>query len=469
VKFTEPATLEALHRLGIGIRELDFRPLLHFRRPGCDDSVTNLLFNKNEARRDKLIKEIINMHQSILNERDVPQREAANVRIERANIERERKTLNDLHHLRELDLQKIVISKFCDLFQQQFHQQAVDRTLSRLSEITQTKEEILKTAMTRSATAALALQTEIPRPEPLPQTEDANYERWLQQRKDQETQRRERSKLQEAHIQANSERAMHLLQEQLNSREQRLHVENDRFDRWRLAHQDKEQKQLDRSRTRLAHQEAVIANSLRGEEERRQSKLIRLEAAERRSKSVIDRTTSENREKLEVARNIASSRAQKAQEERDKLQQKRDERRTRMENQSAEFSKRLQQKHHELLLKNLEKQLDKEDKIEKVRRIPIAKQYVMDVELRKRHEDALTEQHLSFERLKISNQKAVEQSRYFEKREQLLAEIAEIKDPSDLKSLKKIQAILQVSDESMEKLINIAKATVKAYGKPRSS
>jgi hypothetical protein len=172
------------------------------------------------------------------------------------------------------------------------------------------------------------------------------------------------------------------------------------------------------------------------------------------------------RDKLATMRAKLSSRIQKVQEQKVRVEQRRNEHRVAMEDEVAQFSKLWQEKMHALSLKILDRQIDRDEKVDRVRRIPVAQQYAMDVELRKRHEASVTEQKLAFERMKLTNQKALEQSRYLERKERLLVEIAEMRDPNDPKYIKRIQEILQVSEEEMEELITIAKAPVRPPSRP---
>jgi hypothetical protein len=350
----------------------------------------------------------------------------------------------------------------------QFHEQAVTRTLSRTGEIAQKKDEILRAAIVRSNPSAINFQ-ELPPHEPYTPIVDSDLERLLQLRKEEKARRQEQSALKLAHSRANCERSARLLQEELARREGKLKSENDRFERWKQSRHEKDEQQMERYRSRSAHEEAVVALGLRSEEDRRRTKLLRISAAEDRSKSVVDRVNSEMRGKLATMRAKLSARVQKAHDQQARLEQRRNEHRTAIEDEVLQFSKRWQEKMHELSLKMLDRQLDRDEKVDKVRRIPIARQYAMDLDLRKRYEDTVTEQQLAAERTKLTNQKALEQSRYLERKERLLDEIAQMRDPNDPKYIKRIQAILQVTDDEMEELITMAKAPLARASRPATA
>jgi hypothetical protein len=69
----------------------------------------------------------------------------------------------------------------------------------------------------------------------------------------------------------------------------------------------------------------------------------------------------------------------------------------------------------------------------------------------------------------LSNQRALGHAKYMERRERLLAEAAEIQDATDVKLRRMVQAILQLTSEEMQNLIEIAQTPAGQLSKARGN
>jgi hypothetical protein len=137
-----------------------------------------------------------------------------------------------------------------------------------------------------------------------------------------------------------------------------------------------------------------------------------------------------------------------------------------MDKRDDDFKEKAKAHELETTLKILGKQLDRDEKIERVRRMPLAQGYAAELQLRRRHEDILAANAFGQERMRLGSQRSSENARFMEKKERLLAEIAQLKDPTDPKGLQRIREILQIPEEEMENLVGSAKSGVGAYSRP---
>jgi hypothetical protein len=174
-------------------------------------------------------------------------------------------------------------------------------------------------------------------------------------------------------------------------------------------------------------------------------------------------------DRLTAMRTRIEARAQRALEGREQMARHRDELRSLMDKRDDDFQEKAKQHELETTLKYLGKQLDREEKVERVRRVPLAQGYAVELQLRRRHEDMRAAQGLTQERVRLGSQRSSEHARFMQKRERLLAEIAQLKDPTDPKGLQRIREILQLEEGEMENLVSTAKSAVGAYSRPPSA
>jgi hypothetical protein len=452
--------------MGVDVKDIDFRPLIQFKRPGCDESVTKLLFEKNEAKREKLINEIIAFRERLIPKLREPPGESPIVRVERAFVEQEKKKLEEMKQQRDLDLQKLVVQKLRDLFELQFHQAAVDRTISRATQIEQMREATMRAAWQKAIPSLPSGQEPVPWPGPYVELDDVHLTHLIQLRKDQEVHRLQKAKIKSEQHRMICERALKVLTEQLGNRQQKIEGENGRFERWLGVHNEAEEQRNQRARDRKLHEQAVLESVAKADEEKRQQALTRAQEKEQKSMVQTERMNQNTQDRLSTMRTRIESRAQKALDCRERIAQHKDELRTLMDKRDDDFKEKEKQHELETTLKYLGRQLDRDEKIERVRRMPLAHGYTAELQLRKRHEDILAANGWSQERMKLGSQRSSENARYMEKKERLLAEIAQLKDPTDPKGLQRIRQILQLEEDEMERLVNSAKSGVGTYSRP---
>ena len=470
VKFTEKATLEAIRRLGINVRDLDFRPMHTFKRPGCDDSVTALLFKKREAKRQSLIDEITEMRQQILDETKPPTKpDSPEVRVGRARVEREKKALEEVRNKRDADLKKLVVFKYRELFQRQIHQNAVAVTMSRTAQIDKMKEEMMRTAresVEREITSPVQIQQ---RQEPPQALIDAHKDRIRRTREEEALKRKEKARAHAEKLQQRYERSAQILEEQKENARKKILDEEERFNRWKQNRTESELKRSERFRNRVAFEEGVVSNGARKEEERKRMILGRISEGEARSKMQAEKSNNEIKERIEAMRARIAERVQRASETRDKQAKDREDYRARLDQQDEEVAQRCKQQMLSQTLKLMDRQLDREEKVDKMKRKEVARQYAMDIQM-KQHQDAMrVKSALDQERHRIAAKKSLENTKFMEKRERLIQEIGSIDCPDDVNAMRRIMGILNIQEDEMKVLIDAARNTVGEYSRPSTA
>ena len=470
VKFTEKATLEAIRRLGINVRDIDFRPMHTFRRPGCDESVTALLFKKYEAKRQNLINEVTEMRKKVLEEAEKRvATESPTIRVGRARVEREKKALEDVRRQRDADLKKLVIFKYREMFQRQIHQSAVNATMTRTAQIDKMKEEMLRTARERSEREIAPSPQSVPRSEPPQALIDAHRERVRRMREEEAIKRKEKAKAYAEKLQQRYDRSTQIHEEQQEQARKKIMDEEERFNRWKQSRNEFDMRRNEKFRNRVAFEEGVVSNGAKREEERKQALIGRISEYDARSRMQTDKANSAKKERLDAMKKRLTERVKKANETLERQTKERDNYRIRLDQQDEEVAERHKQQVLSQTLKLMDRQLDREERVDKVKRKAVAKQYAIDMQMRKSRDDSRVASALDQERSRLAARKSLENSRFLEKREQIVSEIGSIDCPDDPKAMRKVMGILKIDEAEMKTLIDVARNTVGEYSRPSTA
>lgn len=492
VHFTEKVTVESMNRLGYREEDVFYRPLIDFKRPGCDDSVTSLLFNKYENKRQRIIKEITEMREQVLDEienkkrqkveRLLQLRDAASqngerskyiiddmenspfVRIELKSLNKEKQNLRNVQQQREKELKKIVMMQFIDYFQHKYHENAMLKTIERTQQIAQHKLEVLQNAHTK----ANQPPEDSPQLDPLrmakreipPLYVDKHAER-LEKRKLEECKKREELKKQyELHLKTAHDRATELQEKTREDKLKKIAEDENRFKKWKEAQDQILQQQREKYNNRNQHDKNIFQNGRKREEEYKQKTLQKINESNRRAQSQAEINSNTLKNRLDSIRSRISDRSQKIQDKLTKQRQERDLYRKKLDERDQEVEAKMKKQNLDLTLKYLSRKIDRDDKAENARRIMIRQAYLTEVSQKQRHEDSRMAQQLSVEKQKVINEKSLADTHYQTRKNQLINELREMSNPDDPATRAKIAKLLNISTEEMENLIEKAKSTV---------
>lgn len=455
VIFTEYATLEALRRLGLSFADFNYRPPADFKRAGCDDSVTKLLYNKYEEKRQDMIRQVIEMRDKILEEKKIPVNgETALIRLEKRYIESEKKKLEDLQSKRNSDLRRLVVSQLRELYQKQFHVDAVEKTRSRIDIIEKMKNEMIRQAQIRAATLPPMEQK---KPEPYVLPVDNAMIRYLQKKKEEEQKRKELAEQTEKKRQEAAERSTQILQQNMEKGEKKIQDKEERFLKWQADYAEKLQRKAEKAKERAAHEASVVENSIKLEEDRKQRWMTKINNGELRSRSASEVHNTEVKQRLDIIRQRVTERASKCKDAQVRGIQTRDEFRQKLEQTEREAQERLRKQSIDTQLKIVSKQFERETKVENIHHGFAAKEHMKQLQNKQTSNELTQVNKLEAERQKVLSKKTVEQNKYLSMREMIMNEFRNMDSPLDQKGLAKIQQLLGIEEEEMQSLIEQAR------------
>ena len=457
VFINEEASIEALKRMGYTVADLHYKPLQKFRRPGCDDTVTKLLFEKHQQKRENIIKQALEIREQVLEEKKQKPPETAIIRRTKRFIENEKKQVSQLQTEQNNMLRKLVLMQLRNLYLTQQHMSAVERTNSRIQQIEEEKEIQMKAIRARSVPPGRGPQFfDIPERQPLPLI-DPIQERINQWRKQEEQKRQEKYKLKDEHWKSVFQRSEQILQQQNEEKERKLNLEREKYQRWEQEHQENLSMLNAKYKNRALKAQSVIQARLNSEEERKQQILQKISASEARSKSACDMKQAQTQKRVEELRARLDSRMAHVRETRERKEREDQERKENYEKQDEEHKQKMKSMNHEQAMKLLAKQMDREERAERAMRSAEGKRYQKERKLIIESGDPTELKKLSIEKKNIETEKQRSTTRYSIIRDQLLTELNKMKGPNDERQLAKIQSILCIDEEEMQKIIEAAK------------
>lgn len=497
VRITERATIEAMNRLGYTNEDLSYRSINEFKRPGCDESVTKLLFTKYKNKRQKIILEITEMREKVLDERDqkktqtslnspknrvrLQYQEQGNsplVRIEMASIQKEKQNLRNLKIQKEKDLKKIVISQFRDYFHHQQNEEAMKKTIEKTEQIAQLKSEIIKTARAKASQPQRIEPSQenhqnIPFSKTVSQSTlpnvDRHFENYMRIRNEEAKKREEMRKKNEIHIKIAHDRS---IEQQEKLREEKLKKINSseiRYQKWKDNQEQINQQRIEKFKNRQQYELTVCQNGIKIEEETKNKKLQRINEVDFRSKNQTELYKSTVKSRLENIRNKMNERSQKCQQQLDKQRIELEEYRKKLEERDLAIEAKLKKQNLDTTLKYLSRKIDRDDKIENAKRMKIRKDYLNETINRQQNEDSRITSQLQIEKQKIMNEISSTDLIFRDRRDEILAEFKRMDNPDSPICKKRIAQLLNVSVNDVNDLIMFAKSSLGDYSRPKTA
>lgn len=511
VTFTEPESVEAIKRLGFSFSDFYYRSPLYFKRPGCDPSVTQLLYSKSEARRQEIIKEARAMREKVVEEFEkrratLELKKLANqdlensqdmqsmglnsgienikargvemdlnssiVRTRLKEVENEKKQLDEITRNRILDLKKLVVSQLRELFVIQKKKDAVERTNARMEKACKMKSEMILEAQKRANTLPSLGSPQLdpfnlqgsksknnqnsidPHKAEIMERHIANA---LKRRKEEEEARLLKNKLLNEKRQDAYKRSIEITQQQKEKHLQKTVEEEEKFKKWQTTtHQNYLSTLQKKAEDRANHNRSVIANSIRIESDRIQREMNKIESSEKRSLSACQTYETELQQKLTAIRKRVDDRYQKCQDEQERNREKRELYRKKLDDDDCALKKRIDDMSKEITLKYVSRSFDRDVRVNKVHNKQAARDHMINVKYKEMQEAQIRSNELREEKLKFNAQKDNENRKFMSLKESVMNEFHRMDGPCDNLGLKRIQIILGIDDKEMQELINLA-------------
>jgi hypothetical protein len=458
VVFTEPDSIEAIRRLGCSFSDFNYRPQDEFRRAHCDDSVTQLLYTRNEQRRQKLIQQALEVREGLIKARQEKKEESESplIRMHRTALESQAKSLITLQEEKAANLRRLVVQQLRDLFVREFHALAAERTEVRLLAAVKAKEDKICAAQLR----ALALPAIAPAPEsPYVLPVDPQLEELRQRRLREAEARRSKWKKKAEQRQAVVERSASRYQEIADHREKLLQIQEERLKRWQTAHSEMAQKKSLSRQDRFQKNRDALSQLSQTLEEQKLARLEKLEKERQRAKSAYDLHASERQSKIDLIRQGMTDRVQKAQEEQQRQAKCRQEFGQKLAREDVEIQSRLREMSAKQSLKYADRSVQRDLKVDDLRHKMAADAYFDKLRKEQEHEELQTAAQIDSQAQKIISRRSIEAHKFLSLREQILAEFRAMADRLDEKRIRRVQTLIGADDEEMKRMIQQARET----------
>ena len=452
ITINEPASLEAMRRLGIRPFELVYKTPQSFVKTGCDDSVTKYFHKKWEEQRNLLIEQVIEKRNEVINEKATPKKESAEVRRELIMIDFDKKRLQQIDRKGEDTLRHMFMKHLREIQRQKLAQQAYNRSIQRANEIQRQQTERLMTA--RIAANNFVFKSREIKPEQATfrePTEDPVEMRRKAIRDELAKQRREQWIEKEKQIQSARQRSQEILEQKINSARQTIQRDDQRFSAWKEKNQ---QAAINKTVPKIRSYEEVSKVLKQREEDRRTQILNEIQTREMRFDGNRNRIAEETKQKYQ---NIS----RQEQEKMDRVVQARlqMEKEAQLKREQYLKESQMMQKNAEMartrdMLKVAEKICERDDKLAQAQRRRLAIEYEQIRAKQQTEEDKRMALQAQQERQKVTAMKTGAQLRLQQRKERLERELNKLHSVEDTRTLNNIRNILEISEDEMQNMIS---------------
>lgn len=462
VYFNEPATLEAIKRLGLKQSDFNYKPMRAFKKPGIDNSLVQLLYDKYEQNREKIINDTSEMRIKVIQERDKPRPIPAFVRKEQLQIQNQKERIQKIEKEGQSVMRRMALRSLREAYLQNERAIQTANTKSRMIKACQIKEEQVKNAKLMVASAPIT-----PRrvsqvkdgvdPEKIYQDFKQHLKRAEEIKLKNEERIREAAKEKQRQQEEGKERSKRLTEEEIKRRAHFVDSINHKFNEWM---ESREAVILEQERKRKEHENKLknamdLANQT--EDKRRNNVMERLKENDKKSSQAKENYEMSVREKIRRKRELIDQRAQQAQEAKEAFHREMEEaKRKAMEEEENTVRQRLQEKEANTKMSLYDQKLERETRALNARRRIAAEEYAKKLKIMANVEDTSNVSQVYHESAVVAGKKEYTLSKFQSQKAQLHEELKHLKGPEDKEGLKRIQEILKLSDGEFRELIEIA-------------
>ena len=459
VVFTEPESIEAIKRLGLTFADFNYKPKGSFKKPGCDTSVTELLYAKHEQRRQNLIDQALEMREKVFEEKkkgQTPKRESSVVIIERKNLENEQKSLEKLQKDRSSELKKLIIQLLRTAFARQAHTMAMEKSMQRIKEAERKRTETLQLAYERSMSLPAIPNT--PKNDPPGFWVDRSIERVKEQRRKEAEERKKKALIHEEKMQLARAKSQELYEKQRKGMQDKLDNEDVRYQNWQKLYAEQLNERHRKAMDRAMKEESVVKTGCRIEEAMKRKWVEKLYREDERAKEASLQRSQELQDRLSQTKQRFMERTEKVREMQDSHLKRQDAMRRKIEENDQETEKRLKQMTADMNLKFAERQFDRDTKRLSIQHKRAADEYDVQQKAMPPGYEASMVRDLKSQSQKVVVQKAAEQKKYMSARAEIMRLFAQMSDDVSFRDLRVLQALTGMDEEELEQLVEAAKS-----------
>lgn len=415
VIFTEPATIEAIKRLGFEMSEFNFIPLESFDSKTSDSDLTEKFYQRYLAKRQKMIEQTIKMRASIIDEQKYPIPVSPVVRRELMCLKKQQEQLEQIDDKSNFAFRKLALNRLHDLLRYQNDLDQNQRTTDKFRDIDEVN------AVTSQFIADIrSNENEKPRNYFLPNINEYNYKPTPPQ---------------------NSFRKQPNVAP-TNMKETRA----SQFQKIRSAHFQREE------RTNIVNERKALIDQKNHEFYTR-----KIQEKEERFKISSAAYKDAFNDHLRSKRKMLKSRAKSAKIRKEELIQKQmDDTYESYKNSQMKAEQRLIEINHQKACNAAIRKHRDEEKTEKIKHSYSAKNYENEMKRKQIKEDNFGIKKIEEEEKMVKTEKTGANLRISQKRARLNKAFDQLRGIDDYNGLNKIQKIMELNDNQMDELVTTA-------------
>jgi hypothetical protein len=460
VHFTEPATVEALKRLGYVHSEFNYQSLKDFQARSTDPNVIKLLSDRYADKRKSMIDKVKKMRTQILAERDVVKPLPVVLRREQMRIEQTKQTIQQMEHEGESTLKKLTVARLRTIAEHGEKVAKSARTAQRHKLLDELHAEAMQEAKNRK-----------PYPKPAERVVKMLTLEEFQGSMDEHLRRAEeymrgvREKWERAgalrrQMTASAHARSREQWEEAHARKMRaLEQEQQRFAEWKRQHEEAMGQAMEQARARIAGDRNATGTRAERELERRKRILAEMEEKQQKFVRQCERYERELRERWAHKIEVISSRATQARVSREALYQENWEKKKQfVEGNQRAFLERQQALQDSENLQLRTREADRNDRAENARHCLSAAEHMAKLKSRQMKDDMSSAAKLAEEGQRVTGEKTGARLRLAQAKKRLEKELRELRGLDDQAGIARIQKILKVSEAQMAQFLDMAKA-----------
>ena len=458
VRFTEAATLEALKRLGYVQSEFNFKARRDFAKHTDDEKVIDLIAARFERKRNEMIEKVVQMRKRVLEEKEKEKPMPPILRREKMRIENEKLWITQIEKETQATLKKLALAKFRTIAKREMDAAKSARTIQRFKEIDEAHGKTMRIAKERSS---MPMQSRKP-----PETERpidyidealaAHLKRAEEHLESVRSKWKATAAARQRQIANARERSTKLDEEKQAKLAKSREAEEERFATWTEKHIKHMQQIADDARTRSCTD--ALEKRAEREKEAKEKALKELTEREQRHTTQIETCERTLRQKLADRAKQIKERAATARTNKEAIDAKTlEQRRKQLEDDANAYLERQTRLQRKEALHQMNRKCELDERVENAKHILASAHYLAEMKAKELQEDMSAAEGIAKEGAALATQKTGAKLRFKHAKKRLNRELNAMESLNDTEHVQRIQAILNLSDDDMSKLLALAR------------
>lgn len=468
VRFTEAATLEALRRLGYIQSEFNFKSRRDFAKQTDDEKVIDLISARFERKRNEMIEKVIQMRKRVLEEKEKEKPMPPILRREKMRIENEKLWITQIEKATEATLKKLALAKFRAVAKHEANVAKTARTIQRFKEIDESHDRMMKIAKEKSSVPMKSRK--VPEQErPIDYVDEglaAHLQRAAEYLESVRAKWKATGAARTKQILSARERCTKMDEDKKEKLNKAREAEAARFASWTEKHTEHMKQIAEDARARV-NTDALEKRTER-EKETQEKAQRDFEEKQQRHVSQAEACQRALHQKLAEKANQIKQRAEMARTTKEAIEAENHERhRKQVENDMNSYIERQIKLQQKAALEFMTRKCERDERIENAKHILAAANYLAKLKANELQPDMSAADSLATEGAKVRTQKTGAKIRFKQAKKRLARELNAMESLSDAEQLRRIQVILNVTDDEMAKLIEMAREPTGHHGGKR--